>query len=110
MNRLAIILGCIFGLAFGASIAAWASRTSGGTYALPAGNPVVTGTTITSVSAIDKNLTVIMDDPFAYSTYWPAIGSPSMPTSGFFFFRQKPQPFIDSRQSQSLPSSLCLRT
>lgn len=51
MKRLAILAGLAFGILTGWSVAALASRSSTGTYTLPAGNPVVTGTTITSTWA-----------------------------------------------------------
>ena len=52
MNRiLSTALGLAFGLVLGSSVAALASRNSSGTYTLPTGNPVVSGTTITSTWA-----------------------------------------------------------
>lgn len=44
-----VLSGLLFALIFGGI--SYASRNSGGTYSLPAGNPVVTGTTITSTWA-----------------------------------------------------------
>ena len=51
MTRTSTILGLVFGVVAGFSVAALASRSSGGTYSLPVGNPVVSGTTITAAWA-----------------------------------------------------------
>ena len=48
MNKPAIIFGILVGVAIGYYSPTWASRNDAGTYSLPAGNPVVTNTKITS--------------------------------------------------------------
>lgn len=48
---LAALLGAFIASVVGPPVVAWASRNSGGTYSLPAGNPVVTGTSISSTWA-----------------------------------------------------------
>lgn len=45
------LFGVIVGLILGSGVAALAARNSSGTYSLPSGNPVVSGTTITSTWA-----------------------------------------------------------
>jgi hypothetical protein len=58
MNRwtsLAVAVGILLGLVASLELEAKASRNSSGTYSLPAGNPVVTGTTITSTWANNTN-------------------------------------------------------
>ena len=46
-----IVLGLIAGILLGAGVSAYASRNASGTYTLPTGNPVVSGTVISSTWA-----------------------------------------------------------
>lgn len=49
-RTLALLLGLVLGFTVSYVAPGWAARNSGGTYSLPAGNPVVSGTTISSTT------------------------------------------------------------
>jgi len=87
-----LALGLVAGLILGAGYAAWASRGSSGTYTLPSGNPVVTGTTITSTWANNtlSDISTALTDSLSRNGYGGMLaplrltnGSVSAPSLGF---------------------------